>query len=88
MLERVAVLLRLDVWRGCKKKSLGWKTGHPGVQCLPTVIMFFWSGVLNVAGRNWKQGTARLQQGMVYVSLLEARNLDGYINKEQASSRS
>lgn len=29
-----------------------------------------------------------LQQGRVYVSLLEAGNLDGYINREQTSSHS
>lgn len=39
------------------------------------------------AAKSWA-ALRLLQQGMAYVSLLQARNLDGWVNREQASSRS
>lgn len=38
--------------RGGKKKLLVWKTGHPGVQRLPTVIIFSW-----LEFSTWQGGT-------------------------------
>lgn len=72
---------------------LVWKAEHPSVQFLPTVMMFF-------SGQSFKRGREELEaakgcavlrallQGLVYISLLEACNLHGYINKDQASSLS
>lgn len=38
--------------RDGKKKLLVWKIRHPGVQCLPTVIIFSW-----LESSTWQGGT-------------------------------